>query len=75
MMDTTSDDQRVLAVFGPAALPTRDDDPAQAGVLQITLSHDNELMIRGPRVAVTAFLADCARRGLVIELAALNWCG
>ena len=62
------------ALFGPQVLAERDDAPEPA-VLQVTISDDGRITVRGPRAAVVEFLACCARHGLVIDLTYLNWCG
>lgn len=62
------------ALFGPGALDERAGAPEPV-VLQLTLADDGRITVRGPRTAVVELLACCARHGLVIDLAYLNWCG
>lgn len=66
-------DEDAPALFGPRA-PAQA-EPSQSAVIQITLNSQGQLSVRGPRAAVVELLVACARRGLVIKLDDLNWCG
>jgi hypothetical protein len=62
------------AIFGAAVLDERSkvNEPT---VLQMTISHDGRITMRGPRAALVELMACCARNGFVIEFDYLNWCG
>lgn len=62
------------ALFGADVL-AENVDRAIPDVLQMTVSHDGRITVRGPRAAVVELLACCARNGMVIDLHYLNWCG
>lgn len=66
--------KEVPALFGPDVLDERAAVPEPA-VLQLALTDDGRISVRGPRAAVVELLACCARHGLVIQLDYLNWCG
>ncbi len=74
MNEPTHDLHVTPALFGPQVLAERD-EAGEPAVLQLTLSDDGRLTVRGPRAALVEFLASCARKGFVIELDYLNWCG
>lgn len=65
-------DEDAPILFGPSLLT---EASGLSAVMQITLGPQGELTIRGPRPVVVEMLVACARRGLLVELEYLNWCG
>lgn len=61
--------------LAPSAADVPGSDPAQGAELLVRITADGRIEFEGGRAEVEAFLEQCARLGIVLDLAYLSWCG